>query len=426
MDELRRILLVVGLLVLGVTLVLMSRNMDMEKVFREAMEKRGISVVETKKKKEKKNVEIEVRKRGGIGRDVILSPYPDIAFCESYMRGEWETGDLHAVLERVTGEETEKEIAKRIGIGGGIGVLLSRLANPLKRDGSTKENIAAHYDIGNDLYEKMLGKVMAYTCAYFHRKEISLEEAQVAKFDLIARKLRLRKGMRVLDIGCGYGVFASHIASKYGCDVVGCTLSGEQKSLFDKKNSMRNVEILLKDYRHLSVQEEGLFDAIVSIGFFEHIGEREYPLYFSVCKRMSKPGARILLHTIGRSTHGQVSKNHFLSKYIFPGGSLPSTREILKASDGEWILEDWQNFGLSYAETLKRWRENVGDWKGLDERKYPPSFRRMWDLYLTGCRVAFEKKEVSLWQVVFTKIREEKERILFRPEDLNGDRSLQS
>ena len=260
---------------------------------------------------------------------------------------------------------------------------------------TVKGNIEHHYDIGNDLYSKMLGKHMQYTCAYYHKEGLTLDEAQNAKMELIAKKLKLNEGLTVLDIGCGFGSLATHLATKYKVNVVGVTLSKKQIKLHEEHFKHPNVIIKYMDYRNVL----GKFDRVYSIGMFEQVGKINYKEYYDKCHTLLKDDGIMLLHTIGSSTPNIGSD--FISKYIFPEAELPGLSDLTKDYTDQWHLEDFQNFGLSYAKTLRDWRNNIGDWKGLDG--YDTKFRRMWEFYLIGCAASFQRKQIYLWQLVYTK-----------------------
>jgi cyclopropane-fatty-acyl-phospholipid synthase len=263
---------------------------------------------------------------------------------------------------------------------------------------SSKKNISSHYDIGNDLYQKMLGPTMQYTCAYYYKDNLTLDQAQKAKMTLIAKKLNLKSGMKIVDIGCGYGSMAQFLAINYNVSVIGVTLSKQQKIYADKYFSHPNVTIEVKDYRYLT----GKFDRVYSVGTFEHIGVKNYPTYFNKCYQLLNDDGIMIIHTIGTSQHHLDNQNEWIKKYIFPEGQLPYISKIINYKNiDKWNLEDMQNFGMSYAKTLRAWRKNIGNWETLD--KYDSTFRRMWDFYLYGCAASFQLRKIYLWQFVFTK-----------------------
>ena len=256
-----------------------------------------------------------------------------------------------------------------------------------------------HYDLGNDLFQKMLDETMCYSCAYWKEAD-TLHEAQLAKLDLIARKLELKPGMTVLDIGCGWGSFAEFAARKYGCHVTGITISKEQAQLARERCQGLPVEIILEDYRELT----GTFDRIVSIGMFEHVGHKNYPTYFKTAKRLLAKDGLFLLHTIGTNT-SHLGADPWINKYIFPNGILPSVAQLIKPTEHLFVMEDWQNLGPDYDRTLMEWHKRFeAAWPSLSDR-YNERTYRMFRYYLLICAATFRARSTQLWQVVFSHDR---------------------
>nr|WP_228574323.1 cyclopropane fatty acyl phospholipid synthase [Halomonas sp.] len=257
----------------------------------------------------------------------------------------------------------------------------------------------AHYDLGNALFERMLDPTMCYSCGYWKEAE-TLHAAQLAKLELACRKLELRPGMHVLDIGCGWGSFAEYAARRHGVTVTGITISREQAELAGKRCAGLPVEIELKDYRELN----GCYDRIVSIGMFEHVGHRNYGTFFKTVESLLWDDGLFLLHTIG-SNGSEISVDPWIDRYIFPNGVLPSARHIADASEDLLLLEDWHNFGPDYDRTLMAWRDNLeAHWHELSDR-YSERFKRMFRYYLLVCAGAFRARDLQLWQVVFSRGR---------------------
>jgi cyclopropane-fatty-acyl-phospholipid synthase len=257
----------------------------------------------------------------------------------------------------------------------------------------------AHYDLGNDLFQRMLDPTMCYSCGYWKTAR-TLHEAQLAKLDLACRKLELEPGMRVLDIGCGWGSFAEHAARHHGVEVTGITISREQAELARERCRSLPVTIELMDYRDLV----GRYDRVVSIGMFEHVGHRNYPTYFRAVAEQLAPRGLFLLHTIG-SNSSEITADPWINKYIFPNGVLPSAMYIARASEPHLLLEDWQNFGPDYDPTLMAWLENFdARWHEVAHR-YNERTRRMFRYYLSVCAGAFRSRDLQLWQVVFSRQR---------------------
>ena len=251
-----------------------------------------------------------------------------------------------------------------------------------------------HYDTGNDLYQAMLDERMVYTCGYWHHAN-NLVDAQRAKLDLVCRKLSLEPGMRILDIGCGWGGFARYAAENYGVEVVGITVSREQVELGIENCKGLPVEIRLQDYRDVT----GQFDGIVSLGMFEHVGHKNYRAYMEVTKCRLKEGARFLLHTIGKND-SRSGVDPWIAKYIFPNGEIPSLKQIASALESLMIIEDVHNFGPDYDRTLMAWCRNFNlNWPALKDN-YTDRFFRMWNYYLKSCAGAFRARDLQVWQIV--------------------------
>jgi cyclopropane-fatty-acyl-phospholipid synthase len=255
-----------------------------------------------------------------------------------------------------------------------------------------------HYDKGNDLFENMLDQHMNYSCAYWKNVE-TLDEAQEAKSQLILKKLNLKPGMHILDIGCGWGGLANFLAKKANVKVTGITVSEEQVKYAEKHFGNKGVEIKFQDYRDLTEQ----FDRVVSVGMFEHVGCKNYRNFFKVALRCLKEDGFLLLHTIGRNTSVNCVEP-WIAKYIFPNGMLPSGTQVSKAFEGLFQLEDWHNFGPYYDKTLMAWHRNFNtNWSNI-KHQYDERFRRMWNYYLLSCAGGFRAKENRLWQIVLSKI----------------------
>lgn len=261
-----------------------------------------------------------------------------------------------------------------------------------------------HYNLDKQLYNHMLSSDMMYSCAYFSKPDMTLNEAQLAKLDLIAKKLKFKPGMRVLDIGCGWGYACHYFNTKYDVEVVGITISDEQYKYACKNYS--NVTYHLDDYRRLpNLYKTGSFDTIYSIGMFEHVTSKHYKEFMEICYKMLKPTGLFLLHTIGGNTSNIVN-DRFLEKYIFPNSMLPSIADIAKSSEKLFIIEDVHNFGCHYDKTLMCWYNNfIGNLSELNFLSM--EFKRMWCYYLLSCAGTFRSKGCQLYQVVLSKERYE-------------------
>jgi len=251
-----------------------------------------------------------------------------------------------------------------------------------------------HYDAGNDVFEAMLDARMTYSCAYWEHAR-DLDEAQEHKLELICRKLELRPGDTLLEIGCGWGGLARFAAERHGAVVTGTTVSKEQLALARERCAGLPVTLLLQDYRELS----GRFDKIVSVGMFEHVGPKNYPVYFDTVRRLLAPGGLFLLHTIGIDVSSPRT-DPWIDRYVFPNGKLPSAVELTQALEGRFLVEDWHNFGPDYDRTLMAWHERFERaWPQLEPR-YGERFGRMWRYYLLSCAGFFRSRQGQLWQLV--------------------------
>lgn len=311
---------------------------------------------------------------------------------ESYMDGWWDAEALDQFLFKLITANIQDNFPRDLALIGSV--LKGKLLN-MQRLRVTEVG-EKHYDIGNDLYAAMLDKRMIYSCGYWHNAD-NLDAAQEAKLDLICRKVGLEPGMRILDIGSGWGGFLQFAAERYGVSGVGVTVSKEQAALANERNAHLPVETKLLDYQAL----DGQFDRIISIGMFEHVGYKNYRAYFEKAASLLAPDGLMLLHTIG----GHSSTSHgdpWSEKYIFPNGMLPSIAQIGKASEGLFVMEDWHNFGADYDRTLMAWHERfVAAWPQLKDQ-YDERFYRMWRYYLNVFAALFRARNVSLWQVVLS------------------------
>ncbi len=282
-----------------------------------------------------------------------------LALGESYMEGWWECDSLNRFFFQLLRSRAEQSMCRKIpDFFRNMKCLLSNRQNK-KRAFQVGEH---HYDAGNDLFTAMLDKYMTYSCGYW-RSAQNLDEAQEAKLDLICRKLGLKPGMRMLDIGCGWGSLALYAAEHYGVEVVGVTVSEEQAKHARERCSQQPVAIRLQDYREVSEQ----FDAIASVGMFEHVGYRNYRTFMEVVHRCLKKDGLFLLHTIG-SNRTVYSCDPWFDRYIFPNGMLPSIEQVGKAVESNFVMEDWQNFNTDYEKTLLSWWQNFEqNWEELTE-----------------------------------------------------------
>ena len=316
-----------------------------------------------------------------------------LGFGESYMDGWWECERLDMLFSRLLSAGVDERLPKNIADIARIAY--ARLFNRQSRKRAWQVG-KEHYDIGNDLFSRMLDPYMQYSCGYW-KEATTLAQAQQDKLRMICEKLQLKPGMTLLDIGCGWGGLAQYAAEHYGVKVFGVTISAEQQKMAQQRCAGLDVEILLQDYRDLHQQ----FDRIVSVGMFEHVGPKNYDTYFSVAARNLRPDGLFLLHTIG-SNQTDLNVDAWIDKYIFPTGCLPSVKHIADASEGRFVMEDWHNIGADYDRTLMAWLENFKRaWPEL-AADYSERFERMFTYYLNACAGAFRSRNIQLWQVLFS------------------------
>ena len=265
--------------------------------------------------------------------------------------------------------------------------------------------ISHHYDVSNRFYELVLGPSMTYTCAVFPRHDATLEEAQAEKYDLVARKLDLQPGQRLLDVGCGWGGMVRHAAREYGVRVLGVTLSRAQadwaKKAIDREGLGDLAEVRHLDYR--DVLEDG-FDAVSSIGLTEHIGVRHYPAYFSFLRSRLRPGGRMLNHCITRPHNHEVSTGAFIDRYVFPDGELTGVGRIVTAAqDSDLEVQHVENLREHYALTLAGWSRNLEEHWDACVDEVGEGTARVWGLYMVGSRIAFERNQIELHHVLASR-----------------------
>lgn len=323
----------------------------------------------------------------------IFSAGP-LGFGEAYMDGWWDCERIDMLVEKITHARIDRSI--RLNKAELWQMVLSKLINFQTKHLAFQVG-EHHYDISNELYQMMLDETMTYSCGYWRHAD-TLARAQLDKLDLICRKLQLHPGMRLLDIGCGWGGLAKFAAENYQVNVVGLTVSKEQAALAQERCRNLPVSILLTDYRDINEK----FDRVVSVGMFEHVGHKNYKEYMKVVDRCLNDDGLFLLHTIG-SNHPNSGPDPWTAKYIFPNSILPGLKDIVAASEKIFIMEDWHNFGADYDKTLMAWHQNfVANWPKL-QSQFSERFYRMWTYYLLSCAGGFRARTLQLWQIVFSK-----------------------
>jgi len=313
---------------------------------------------------------------------------------ESYMEGWWDCERLDQFFDRIIRADLNSKAKKNWRV---FSRLALRSALYMGKKARAYEVGEKHYDVGNELYQAMLDKRLTYTCGYWKEAK-NLDEAQEAKLDLVCQKIGLKKGQTVLDIGSGWGSFTGFAAEKYGAKALGVTISKEQKNLADKLYKELPVKTKLQDYRDIS----GQFDHVVSLGMIEHVGSRNYRQFMEVVHRSLSDDGLFLLHTIGGNRSAMATEPWF-EKYIFPNSVLPSIKQLSKAFEGLFVMEDWQNFGADYDKTLMQWHKNFeASWDGIKDN-YSEEFYRMWRYYLLASAGTFRSRKNQLWQIVLSK-----------------------
>lgn len=320
-----------------------------------------------------------------------------IGLGESYVDGWWECKRLDELAHRVFST----------GIVGSYGTdhatrvlrLKSKIFNLQRGQRSTKV-ARIHYDLGNTFFERMLGPTMVYSCAHWSQAS-TLDGAQEHKLELLCRRLGVKTGHRVLDVGCGWGGFARHAATRHGCHVVGITNSSKQLDYAQVFCKGIPVEVHLMDYRDPRLSALGPFDRVVSVGMFEHVGGKNYGRYMEIIRRLLADDGRFLLQTIG--THGPCTVDPWIDRHIFPNSAVPRPMDILHAIDGRFLIQEWWNAGRDYDPTLMAWHENLCSGAEGLEPWNESRFRRKWSYYLLTAAGNFRSETTfQLWRILLT------------------------
>ncbi len=337
---------------------------------------------------------------------ILNKPFPEkeiindpvLFFGEAYMGGDIDyEGDLHAILEVAF---KNKDVFEKEGIVlGAISKIIPKSPNRNKKD------IKYHYDIGNDFYSLWLDESMTYSCAYFEHPDDSLHQAQMNKVDYLLKKLNLKEGQTLLDIGSGWGELIIRAAKQYGVKSMGITLSEEQfaktKERIKNENLEGLVDVKLQDYREL-VSSGAQFDRLVSVGMMEHVGRANIPDFIAAADSLLKYGGVFLLHTITKQI--ETETNAWIERYIFPGGYIPPIRELVATlPEHDFYIKDMESLRLHYAKTLEFWADSFE--KNLDavRKKFDEPFIRMWRAYLNSCIYGFRYRVVDIHQFILEK-----------------------
>lgn len=328
-------------------------------------------------------------------RDMLTST--SLALGEAYMDGTLEIeGDLYNALDNFLGQMDKFSTDKNA---------LKKLIFTSTEKKNQKKEVQSHYDIGNDFYKLWLDETMSYSCGYFKDENDTLYQAQVNKVDYILQKLYLKEGMKLLDIGCGWGFLLIEAAKKYNIHGVGITLSKEQYKEFNSRIEKLELgdylEVKLMDYRDI-IKFEGEFDRIVSVGMVEHVGRDNYRLFTECAAKALKQGGLFLLHFI--SSLKEYPGDAWIKKYIFPGGVVPSLREMTScAADNNFHILDVEDLRMHYNKTLLCWAKNFREHRDEALKMFDEKFVRMWELYLCSCAATFHNGVIDVHQMLMSK-----------------------
>jgi cyclopropane-fatty-acyl-phospholipid synthase len=313
---------------------------------------------------------------------------------ESYMDGWWDCEDIGELIYKLLKADLEHKVSPLKLL---LPVVKSKIFN-LQRKSNAAKDVSSHYNRGNILFQNMLDKRLNYSCAYWKNAD-NLDEAQEAKLDLVCRKIGLKPGQSLLDIGCGWGGLLKFAAERYNVKSVGITLSREQVKLGRELCRDLPIEIRLQDYRELNEK----FDHIVSIGMIEHVGYKNYKTLMKVVDKCLEDNGLFLLHTIGVNVVKNIT-DPWTNKYIFPGSMIPTIERIAKSVEGIFVMEDWHNFSVDYAKTIIAWYNNFNNnWENKISKHYDEPFYRMWKYFLSSISGSFRARRNQLWQIILSK-----------------------
>jgi cyclopropane-fatty-acyl-phospholipid synthase len=321
-----------------------------------------------------------------------------LGFGDSYVEGWWECDQLDELIYRLLSSDPER----RLGTDWRVWVQLAKAKLLNLQTSARSPEVARHYDLGNEFFERVLGRTVMYSCGYW-RHAADLDSAQEAKLELIARKLEVAAGEHVLDLGCGWGGLAEHLARAHGCRVTAVTISAPQAEYVAGRCAGLPVEVICADYRDASVERSGRYDKVACVGMMEHVGRKNYRSFLARCATLVGERGLILLHTIGTSVSTDVT-DPWIERRIFPGSVLPSPVDVTRAAEGAFVIEDWHNFGADYAKTLMAWHANFAAYTASGELPFGEAFRRTWRYYLQSFAGCFRtRRTIQLWQLVLAR-----------------------
>jgi cyclopropane-fatty-acyl-phospholipid synthase len=323
-----------------------------------------------------------------------------LALGDGYVRGDWDCDRIDELICRLLRADANRPLSSTAWLRDAALQLRERIGNPQSRRRAFVVG-KRHYDIDPRVYAAMLDPQLTYSCGYW-RQANDLITAQDHKLRLICEKLKLRPGLRLLDIGCGWGSLAGYASRHYGVEVLGLTVSARQAELMRERLVQLPVQVMLCDYRQLPQLQAGRFDRIASVGMFEHVGRRNDGAFHRTVHEALEPDGLALLQTIG-TARPSLRTDAWIDRHIFPGGRLPAASELSRGLERHFLIEDWENFGPDYDRTLMAWWQNFeAAWPDL-QRDSTTEFYRFWRYYLLSCAGFFRSRQGQLWQVVFSR-----------------------
>ena len=329
-----------------------------------------------------------------------LLRHGSLALGDGYVRGDWDCDRIDELICRLLRADANRPLSSTAWLRDAALQLRERIGNPQSRRRSFVVG-KRHYDIDPRVYAAMLDPQLTYSCGYW-RQANDLVTAQDHKLRLICEKLKLRPGLRLLDIGCGWGSLAGYASRHYGVEVLGLTVSARQAELMRERLAQLPVQVMLCDYRQLPRLQAGRFDRIASVGMFEHVGRRNDATFHRTVHEALEPDGLALLQTIG-TIRPSLRTDAWIDRHIFPGGRLPAASELSRGLERHFLIEDWENFGPDYDRTLMAWWQNFeAAWPEL-QRDSTTEFYRFWRYYLLSCAGFFRSRQGQLWQVVFSR-----------------------
>lgn len=325
--------------------------------------------------------------------------HPSLGLGESYMEGWWDCDRLDEFFFRIMRQINPETI---YSVWTFLRFFITNFFTNQQSKLRSTRVAKRHYNLDNNLYRYMLGETMAYTCGYWKDTK-TLDDAQNSKYNLVCKKVNLKSGDKVLELGCGWGGFARYAAKNYGCQLVSVNIAAEQMKYAAEICKGLPIQLFVCDYRDIGKYnpQKIKFDKVISIGMCEHVGHKNYPHFLQLVRDNIKEDGLFLLHTIGKNKTTSFS-DPWMQKYIFPSGMLPSVQLLSRTSEGRFVIEDLHNFGSDYDKTLMAWHENFEKYWPVIKMSYDERFYRMWRYYLLSCAGAFRARTLQLWQLMLS------------------------